>query len=268
MKISIVTISFNQAQFLAETIRSVVEQNHDDLEYIVVDPGSTDGSRDIIDRYRNKISKILYEADNGPPDGLNKGFAKATGDIYGFLNSDDVLNPGALSMVARYFNDHPDVDVVYGHSQIIDAQGRHKRNFYSDHFSLWMAAYGAAILSQASTFFRADAFRYSGGFNAKNLVAWDGELWVDMAKSGSRFSRVDEFWSKFRVHEDGITGSGKLHEAYRSYNRFIFKKIMGREVNWVDEVIMVFAKYVRKVINSADTIERISHGPIYKSAKE
>jgi len=268
MKITIVTISFNQVKFLEEAIRSVIEQEYDAVEYIVVDPGSTDGSRDIIERYRDGITKVIFEPDNGPADGLNKGFAAARGDVFGFLNSDDVLEAGALSSVAQYFKSHPNVDVVSGHSRIIGSASKVIRSFYSDPFSLWMAAHHASILSQASTFFRAEIFHRAGGFNVENFVAWDGELFVDMAIAGARFSRVDEFWSKFRIHEDGITGSGRMHQAYEGYNRSIFKKIMGREPNLIDEAAAVVARYIRKVANPRDTMERLLHGPIYKSARE
>lgn len=124
MKISIVTISFNQTCFLEEAICSVLEQGYPNVEYIVVDPGSTDGSREIIERYSDRIDKVIFEPDEGPADGLNKGFAHASGDVFGFLNSDDVLEPGALSGAARYFEARPEVDVVSGHSWIIDEEGR------------------------------------------------------------------------------------------------------------------------------------------------
>src|SRR5208282_97982 len=98
---SIVTISFNLAEFLERTIRSVVERNYSDIEFVVVDSGSTDGSHDIIERYRSHISRVIYEPDRGPVYGLNKGFASATGDIFAFLNFDDFLLPGAVSFDAR-----------------------------------------------------------------------------------------------------------------------------------------------------------------------
>ena len=120
MKFSILTVSFNQAKFLEEAIRSVVDQDYPDIEYIVVDPGSTDGSREIIERYRDRIAKIIFEPDRGSAEGLNRGFAAATGDVYGFINSDDVLMPGALARVAGYFRAEPDADIVMGHEWIID----------------------------------------------------------------------------------------------------------------------------------------------------
>src|ERR1700738_5632483 len=101
-KVSIVTISFNQAEFLERAIRSVVDQDYPEIEYSVVDPGATEGSRDIIERYRSRIARVIYEPDRGPADGLNKGFACATGDIFGFLNSDDVLLPGAVRRAVSF----------------------------------------------------------------------------------------------------------------------------------------------------------------------
>lgn len=265
MRVSIVTISFNQAQFLERALLSVIEQDHDDVEYIVVDPGSNDGSRDIIERYRDKIATIIYESDKGPADGLNKGFAEAHGEIFGFLNSDDILEPGILSRVVQYFRTHPDVDVISGHSWVIDAEGDVKRRFFSDRYSLRMAAYGASILSQASTFFRADVFLRAGGFNIENRSNWDGELFIDMALSGARFNLVPESWSRFRVHREGITGSGKLDVLHKLYRERMFRKIMGREPNSLDRLLALGARLARKVLNPSDTIERLRHGPIYQS---
>ena len=262
MKISMVTISFNQAKFLEKAIRSVIDQDYDDIEYIIVDPGSTDGSRQLIDSYRGKISKIIFEPDQGPADGLNKGFSFATGEIFGFLNADDVLEPGALRQVAQFFVAHSDVDVVSGHAWVIDSEGAKRRRFYSDRFSLWMAAYGASILAQQSTFFRADMFRQTGGFNVGNRSAWDGELFVDMGIMGARFSLVPEFWSQFRIHDEGITGSGRFYDLLLAQQEKILKKITGKTPGKGHSIVSLFARIVRKMINPLDTMERLLHGPV------
>ena len=115
LKFSIVTISFNQARFLEQAILSVISQDYLNIQYIVVDPGSTDGSRDIIEKYHNHIDKIIFEPDNGPADGLHKGFGVATGQIYGFLNSDDFLLSSAIATVAKEFERRSDIDVLSGH---------------------------------------------------------------------------------------------------------------------------------------------------------
>ena len=232
MKISIVTLSLNQGRFLETAIRSVVDQQGIELDYILVDPGSTDHSRAIIERYRNRLSHVVYERDDGPADGLNHGFAHASGDIYGFLNADDELRPGALAEVARAFERRPEVDVISGHGHIIDAAGEPVRRMYSDRFSVWGYLYGGVVLLQQSTFFRARAFEAAGGFNADNRTCWDGELWLDMALAGKRFDRTNGFWSGFRVYDESITGSiatgGHRRAAYDVDKKRLFLKVRGR----------------------------------------
>ncbi len=232
MKISLVTLSYNQGRFLESALRSVVEQQGVDLDYIVVDPGSSDDSRSIIERYRSQLSNTVFERDDGPADGLNRGFAKATGDIYGFLNADDMLQPGALARVAHAFEQHPEADVISGNGHIIDKQGLPVRRLYSDRFSLWGYLYGGVVLLQQSTFFRARAFEQAGGFNVENRTCWDGELWLDMALAGKRFQRVNGFWSGFRVYDGSITsdihGDTDRRRAYLRDRRRMFLKARGR----------------------------------------
>jgi len=209
VKVSIVTISFNQAAFLERALQSVLAQTHPDIEYIVVDPGSSDGSREIIDRYRHSLASVVLEPDAGPPDGLNRGFARATGDIFGYLNADDVLLPHAVADAAEAFREHPDADVVYGHGYVVDETDTILRRFHSTRYTLWRTAYGAANVMQQATFLRRDGFVAVGGFNTANLVTWDAELLVDLALVGRRFLRVNKYWALFRLHPDSISGSGR-----------------------------------------------------------
>jgi len=117
-------MSFNQRDYLQLAIESVLSQGYPDLEYILVDPGSTDGSRELIRAYAHRISHTIFEPDLGPADGLNKGFGKATGDVFGFLNADDVLMPGSLQAVSDFFGKNPECDFALGNGHIIDAEGR------------------------------------------------------------------------------------------------------------------------------------------------
>jgi glycosyltransferase involved in cell wall biosynthesis len=263
MKFSIVTISFNQAQFLEQTILSVLSQDYDDIEYIVVDPGSTDGSRDIIERYRSRFTRVVYEPDKGPADGLNKGFALATGEILGFLNSDDILLPGAIRRAAEYMAAHPKIDVVSAHTLITDEAGKVIRKSYSDRMSLTAAAYGAAVLMQQSTFFRASCYRALNGFNLENRVAWDGELFIDMAMRGAQFALVNEFWSEFRLHSESITSSMRLDLAYRNYRKNIFQKIIGRPFRAADYFFVLAYRLQKHARNPLGLYERLTKGPIY-----
>lgn len=267
LKFSIVTISFNQAVFLEHAIRSVIEQDYPHVEYIVVDPGSTDGSREIIERYRNRIDHIVFEPDSGPADGLNKGFSHATGDIYGFLNSDDLLEPGALSRVEHTLRKYPDVDVVSGHGWVVDEDGCELRRIYSDRFTRLMAAYGACILVQPSTFFRSSVFNGVNGFNCQNRSNWDAELFVDISLTGARFARIPAMLSRYRIHMDSITGSAKLSDLHILHRAKMLEKIMRRKPSRADGILRFVARYFRKVTNPRDTWERLRRGPLFGTAR-
>ena len=230
-KISLITISFNQAAYLEQALRSVLEQDYRDFEYIVVDPGSTDGSRAIIESYRDRISRIMFEPDAGPADGLNKGFACASGDVFGYLNSDDLLLPGALTKVARAFAAHPQADLVYGHGYVIDKAGEVVRRCRSDRFNLRRAAFGNSIIMQQAAFWRREAFAAVKGFNVQNRLSWDGEFWIDLATAGKRFQRVDDYWACFRAHDEGITHKfhgGADESPFGREQRRLLEKALGR----------------------------------------
>lgn len=227
MKISIVTISFNQAQFVEKTILSVLSQKNDvDLEYIVIDAGSTDSSRDIINKYKNQIDHIVFEGDEGPADGLNKGFALATGDIFGFLNSDDTLLPGALKHIESAFEKHIGFDVISGHGYVIDENDKTIQKIYSHPFSLTGYAAGCCALVQQSTFFKSSAYRSIKGFNVDNKICWDGELMVDLSLNKAKFKLIREYLSCFRIYQDSITGSGQqVGQKFKEQHHKINKKI-------------------------------------------
>jgi glycosyltransferase involved in cell wall biosynthesis len=264
--ISIVTISFNQARFLERTIRSVLDQDYPDVEYIVVDPGSTDGSLDIIESHRAHFAKVLLEPDRGAADGLNKGFALASGEYLGFLNSDDVLLPGALSQAVRYLQDHPRVDVVSGDCRVIDADDRLLRYSYSDRFSLTRYAYGTGILIQPSTFFRASAYRRTRGFNIENRSSWDGELFVDMAVAGCRFARSGRVWSGYRIHGQSITGSARMKSAQQQYHQQMFLEIMRRQPTQGDWLPAAGYRVLKYLETPRALFERLFRGPVYGRA--
>ena len=187
MKVSIVTISLNQAPFLERAILSVVEQDHDDIEYIVVDPGSTDGSRDIIERYRDRISVAVLEPDAGPADGLNMGFARATGDIFGYINADDAYLPGAIGKAVDAFRASPAADVVCGHGFIVNANGAVRRRFYSDQFSAGRYVHGGVTVMQQSTFFRRDAFQAASAGQRKWRRHFSSYQWFALISPSKGF---------------------------------------------------------------------------------
>lgn len=263
LKVSIVTVSFNQAEFLERTIISVIEQNYPNLEYIVVDPGSTDESRSIIDRYRSRLARVIYEQDRGAADGLNKGFAASTGEILGFLNSDDVLYPDAIANAVGFLESHHDMDVVSGHAKIIDPKDTVLRLVYSDRMSVKKYVYRSAVIIQPSTFFRRSAYLRAGGFNIQNRSSWDGELFLEMARKGSRFSVCDNIWSGYRLHRSSITASKKMEESAQAHRRANFRKVIGRDPKTYDRILGFAYRIWKHSVNPRDTYERIFRGPVY-----
>jgi glycosyltransferase involved in cell wall biosynthesis len=265
MRISVVTISYNQGRFLRECIESVLGQHYEDLQYIIVDSGSVDGSRQIIEEYAGSVN-FIFEPDAGPADGLNKGFAQASGEIFCYLNSDDMLLPGAFSTIASFFRTHPNVDVVCGSAMVINENGRAWRRVYSDAISLNALAYGTCMAVQPSTFFRAESFKRVGGFNANNHSNWDGELLIDMALAGARVASVNQLLSSYRIHGDSITGTGRLDAAHKEYALRMFEKIKGRPFRREDRLRALFYRFLKHARNPRAAAERLIHGPMYRSA--
>ena len=151
-RITIVTPSYNQAEFLGETIRSVLLQGYPELEYIIVDGGSVDASVPIIQKYERWLSHWSSESDRGQADAIRKGFARATGAVSGWLNSDDLYLPGTLAHVAGRFSRQPSPAVVYGNLYRIDPQDRIIEEHRNTPFLRWGYLYGGWFLHQPSTF--------------------------------------------------------------------------------------------------------------------
>jgi glycosyltransferase involved in cell wall biosynthesis len=263
-KFSVVTISFNQAEFLERALKSVLIQDGADVEYIVVDAGSTDGSRDIIERYRPSLARVITDPDRGPADGLNKGFACATGTIYCYLNSDDTFEPGAFRRIAAAFASRPQVDVFCGHSWIVDKRDRRLRRVWSDPFDKESQAYGMSIQIQPSTFIKREAFDRCGGFNAENRKTWDGELIVSLALSGARIEVINEFLSCYRLHSTSITNAGLPIEVRRSFDQRRFRMLMQRDWQRRDDLLRLYWRLRRQLRNPIAMIERFRKGPVYR----
>lgn len=262
MKISVVTISYNQVNFLPACIESVAAQEAP-YEHIIVDPGSTDGSRDIIEENCSNFSYIILEKDKGPADGLNRGFARATGEIYYYLNSDDIILPGAFSQVRELFKALPEVDVISGGGYVLDENGNKKRKLWSDPVSRFGLAHGGSILIQPSTFIRKSAFDLTNGFNVNNRSNWDGELIVDLLQKGASFRQVNKFWSGYRVHSESITGSASLDKAIKGYSKRVYERLMGKNPGWSAKLIGQLFRVKRIVRHPEILYQRFLYGRVY-----
>jgi glycosyltransferase involved in cell wall biosynthesis len=232
MKISLVTISFNQAKYLRQCIESILTQNYENFEYIVVDPGSEDGSRDIICSYGDRLTRV-FEPDSGPAAGLNHGFSRATGEVLGFINADDFLLPGALSTVANHFMRHGLNHFVTG-CGYISRPGQPDKRIFPTHLTKFKYLYGAVTVFQPGTFFPRWQFAKVGGFNANNRTCWDGELFLEFACAGIQHVLIRNDIAVFRIHSDSITGSRRLWDIYRAEEDDLFRKKVGRNRNVFD----------------------------------
>ena len=223
-KISVVTVSFNQAGYLEETLRSVLDQNYPNLEYIVVDGGSTDGSQQIIERYAPRLTWWVSERDRGQSHGLNKGLARATGEILTWLNSDDRLAPGSLFAVADAFLRHKP-DIVVGRCarmRDLDLTPFHFHrcglplgqitplplDLLLDLEGKWLQGY---FFHQPEVFFTRALFDRSGGNLREDLYySMDYDLWVRMARAGALALSIPEITTLFRQHAQQKTGGDDL----------------------------------------------------------
>lgn len=243
IKISIVTNAFNQGSYLATAMSSVLSQGWIDLEYLVVDPGSTDRTPEVIrafqQKYPGRVIRIA-DSDKGPADGLNKAFARATGDLFGYLNADDFYLPGCLQRAARVAESFPRAAAIYGDGYTANAEGKVLRRVVSTSFTPKRFVYGGVLVLQQSTFYRADAFRTVGGFNVQNRTSWDAEILLDMAMKSMRLVHVPGYWSVFRIHTESITGSQRLAEESRKTHARYFRTVMGREKRALDRVLSKF----------------------------
>jgi len=185
--VSVITPSFNQAQYIEATIQSVITQEYPNIEYLVVDGGSTDETVEIIKKYEAKIAWWVSEKDKGQTDAINKGFGRAKGKILAWLNSDDTYEPGAISNAVKYLIDHPDVGMVYGDCNFINENGKVIGKFGSAQTNYKLLRQGYAHIPQQTMFFRAELWKQVGPLDPSPLVLFcDGLRLVDASRGADR----------------------------------------------------------------------------------
>lgn len=261
--ISIVTPSFEQGRFLEKTLYSVVSQNYPALEYVVQDGASSDNTLDVLQRFGPALTSWTSEPDDGQADAINRAFRQTTGEVMAWLNSDDLLLPGSLAYVARYFAEHPDVDVVYGHRLMIDENdgqiGAWVLPAHDDH-ALSLADY----VPQETLFWRRRVWETVGGSVDRSFdFALDWDLLLRFRGSGARMVRLPRFLGAFRVHaEQKTTAVGALGEVECDRLR---QRVHGRPVE-IEEVLLGLRWYLVKHI-LVHTRHRIVDGLVLRRAR-
>jgi glycosyltransferase involved in cell wall biosynthesis len=204
MLVSIVTPSFNQSRFIEDTIRSVLSQDYPQMEYSIVDGASTDGSVEIIRRYEDQLAWWVSEKDQGQTDAINKGFARATGEILAWLNSDDTYEPGAVSAAVAYLQEHPEVGMIYGDCNYINENGKRIGKFRSRQTSYKRIRRGYNHIPQQTMFFRAGLWKQAGPLDPSFHYAMDYDLWTRLS-ARTEIKYVPQTWANFRLHTAGKT---------------------------------------------------------------
>lgn len=242
-KISIVTVALNSEAYIEKCIQSVIGQRYPNLEYIIVDGGSTDNTLAIAQKYRDTVTHLISEADTGPANALNKGFALATGDIMGWLNTDDMLHHKALFAVADMFNQLQDVDWLMGFPSWYTAKGAcmneiyyppgrfyHSPNYISDNlymkFARWskwrFAMDDYSSIQQESVFWRRSLWQKAGAHIKEEIIAYDLELWTRFFLHAQLYT-ANVLLGGFRVHGNQISLKQKeryMRESYQYIQQF------------------------------------------------
>ena len=221
-KISIVTPSFNQGKFLEETILSVLHQNYPNLEYIIIDGGSTDDSIEIIRKYADRLSYWVSERDKGQSDALNKGFRRATGEIIGWLNSDDTYLPNCFQYVLEAFNKNQDAESIYGNFVYTDDTGKILRKRHVFNKFRYETLLFHDYLGQPAIFFGRKVLDRIGVLDESLYYAMDWDFFLRMRKH-CKMVHINHFLATYRLHRENKTS----HEGKERYARnleYVFKK--------------------------------------------
>ncbi len=244
-KITVITPSFNQGQYIQQTIRSVLDQDYPNLEYLLLDGGSSDGTLKILESYRDRLW-FASEPDRGQTHAINKGLALASGEIVCFLNSDDQFAPGALAKVGAFFAAHPECAWLSGRCRIVDEGGVETLKPISAYKNFWLAFHSPSVLgvlnyiSQPATFWRRTLLERVGYLNEELHYAFDYEYWLRILQV-EKLCVLPEVLALFRVHaaSKGSTGvAAQFGEELATARRLVDSPLLLRLHAWHNALIL------------------------------
>lgn len=205
-RISIVTPSFNQGHFIEQTICSVLDQGYPNLEYFVMDGGSTDGTVEILKKYEKHLTGWVSEKDRGQTHAINKGFSRASGEVRAYINSDDWYLPGALHAAGEHFAAHPGARLLHGRCVRTEADGRRRDVQFAsiktvpEILDLWGVWWGGRQFVQPEVFWSREAAERAGSFNESLNMVMDYEYWLRLMLAGAQVDSLDREIACFRLH--------------------------------------------------------------------
>ncbi|MDR3558455.1 MAG: glycosyltransferase family 2 protein [Candidatus Pacebacteria bacterium] len=238
MKVSIITPAYNCAAFLEKCILSVKDQRCPDIEHIIVNDGSTDGTEEIIQRYEGSYGmKHFFQKNQGIACAMNKGFEAATGDVFAWLDADNFYRAGIVDEAVKALEENPDIDIVYGNIDFVDTSGKktgaHKPP--SDiSFKKALVRTTGAIPLQPAVFFKRGVYRKTAGFDTRYRVAGDYDFWLQALKTGPKLLYLDTTFGSYTLVESGASQSWKgvmngFREVYtvaERYHQPLYGKMM------------------------------------------
>lgn len=254
--------SYNQARFVEAAIQSVLSQECDDLEVLFIDGGSTDGTMEIVEKYRDRLAVCVSEPDQGQSDALHKGFCRATGDVLTWLNTDDLMLPAALKRAKRQFAKHPKVSWLLGNVVWIDDQDRVLKCWRGEGFTPGWMKLGNFAAGGPTAFFTKELYDRVGGINLNLHYQMDTELWWRFAMAGEKYCRLHGYTWALRLHENAKVSGHMFAEAENQEQKAVLKR-RKQEHEHVQRLTSGYRKYQYTLASKVLSILRKASSPKY-----
>jgi glycosyltransferase involved in cell wall biosynthesis len=269
LRVSVITPSYNQGKYLEETVKSVLGQHYPNFEFIIIDGGSTDDSVNIIRKYEKDISYWISEPDKGQSNAVNKGLQIASGDIIGWINSDDVYYEGTILKAVQVFTEHPEIDVVFGNVNFIDENGKvlHHTNEIKVDYNTYLFT-ERCYHANAAGFFRRRCFDKFGMLREDLTYTMDYELYLRFAFNRCKFYQLNDVLGSYRLHSQSKTHENADKMAYEcKESAAAYKDRMQMSPAFYGPLKWLFVIYriVRKILSSAYSPKNMLRGFTFRT---